>query len=112
MPILTVVDIVSEGRVSGVMTCFTRSHPERDITKIAIRIRKILVFIKFYGLETSPFKGGMKVRPLVSDQDVWQEKKFDKRSDMWYNYSITLADMQSVTARLCVCLPTLQGLKV
>ena len=44
MPILT-VDIVSEGRVSGVMTCFTRSHPERDITKIAIRIRKILVFI-------------------------------------------------------------------
>ena len=39
-------------------------------------------------------------------------KTLDNLSKLWFNVCITLADTQSVTARLRVCLPTLRGLKV
>ena len=38
--------------------------------------------------------------------------KFDFHTKMWYNDSITVADIPSVIARLRVCLPTWKGLKL
>lgn len=49
--------------------------------------------------------------PLCVRPKRFFRKTLDISSKLWFNRCITLADMNSVTARWRVCLPTVQGLK-